>query len=202
MISLDYSIQQIAGVWAMATSQEAWEDRLDRTLDGVFKSFWVLIPSIFISLIYFWLFIYSQDFLSEEVTNIIPRQSLFPGLVIEPISMLIQWSAGLGLLVLVARNMKLGANATDLVIGYNWLLIIQQMMSLIPIIGFIVTQNMAALSLLSVSTLFLSLYLTWGVLHQGLPQLDASFRAGIIVAFLFIYLITNAILNSIAKLFI
>ena len=46
MIRLDYAASQIGAVWKMGWNRPGWEETLDRTVDGVFKSFWAIFLAV------------------------------------------------------------------------------------------------------------------------------------------------------------
>ena len=49
-MTIAYFIDQLTALWAMALNQEGWQSRFDRTVDGVLKSFWLIIPALLITM--------------------------------------------------------------------------------------------------------------------------------------------------------
>lgn len=193
MIDLDYAARQLAGVWKMAWNRPNWTTSLDRSVDGVFRSFWALAlaaPFAFVE------FVSLRRILSRDRENPIPPLIEAPfayAVVVEAGAYLLGWTAGLIALVMAARSIGASRRAADAIIGFNWIQVLTAaaqaaMLALIGAAG-----EIEALKAFRLPMAAFVIALIWGVLRRSL----GAGVAATIAIFLMIVLV-----GSIARLLI
>ena len=143
----------------MAFDHEGWEGYLDRTVDGVFRSFWVLVPGFFIALV-------TSTILGPAIEEIRVSQG---GDVLEPASLspivsyiflffryVLDWFLVLGFLVIIAKKFRTKISGVDLVIGYNWMQFLVTLLAIMPSLVYVVSRSADAAILVMFPVLILS----------------------------------------------
>ncbi len=167
-MNASYALSQIIGVWRMAFNRSGWDRALDRSLDGVFASFWAIA--------------WSAPLL---IANFAALQIIFAGaenLPDDPLlgapapfwiasnlaTFAVDWIIGLVALLAAARFLGASKRAGDAVIGFNWLQPITAAAQAIPIGAGYLLKSPAAFSVLMMPAIALSIAVYWGVLRRGL----------------------------------
>lgn len=167
MISAEYASRQLSGVWKMAWNRPDWAESLDRSVDGVFNSFWA---AAFVSPIAILGFISARRAV-EKIPNLatspILEMPFSISVSIEFVAYLAGWGAGLAALIFFARSMRTTQRVGDLIIGYNWLQVFAAVGQATPLVVLSVTgrSEIAAILALPVMILIIALYV--GVLRRG-----------------------------------
>ena len=200
MTDLRYYAEQIGGMWAMAIGRPAWRDRLDRSTDGVFRSFWALVPALIITLI-FAAYVHANPALIEDATGLtqsgtltVPSLPLW--LIMETLHLVVSWGAGLWIVVFSGTRLEGRHAAADLIVGYNWLQLVFRVALIFPMALFIITGTRGVAGLVVIPIVGLSVFLHWGVLRRAIPSANWSAIIGLMLAILFAILITGTVVTS------
>ncbi len=168
MIDFTYAARQLAGVWKMAWNRPDWTASLDRSIDGVFRSFWALALAAPFALVEF---ASLRRILARDGDNPIPELIAAPfgyALAVEAVAYLIGWTAGLIALVMAARAIGASGRAGDAIIGFNWIQVLTAaaqatMLAVISAVG-----ELDALKALRLPLAAFVIALVWGVLRRSL----------------------------------
>lgn len=194
MISGDYALRQLSGVWKMAWNAPDWQEALDRSVDGVFRSFWAVALAAPIAVVGF----FSARRAAERLPDIPPSPILEApfsvSMIIEAAAFFVDWGVSLAALIFVARAMGLARNAGDLVIGYNWLQIFVAIGQAIPIIGLSLTLRTEVGALLALPAIAFIIVLYWGVLRRA-----SNGNIGNVVAMLALLVLIGFVARSVVS---
>lgn len=196
MIDFDYAARQLAGVWRMAFTRDwegtpDWRETIDRSVDGVFRSFWAIaFAAPFALLSYVALHRAVKNIPSIESTPLL-EAPLGVMLGVEFLSYAIDWGVSIGVIVFLARALDATRNITDTIITYNWAQVFAVALQSIPIVlmGLLGTQAIAGI--LALPILVIVLVLFWGVFRQAM-----ELKPGMAVAMIFLLTLINIIVNS------
>lgn len=168
MINFDYAASQMAAVWNMAWNRPGWQDALDRSVDGVFRSFWALALAAPFSLLGYFSLRRAALHIPELRETPLLQAPLPFSLTVEIIGYLVNWGAGLAALILFARALGAGARIADVIIGFNWLHVLIAIAQVIPqaVLGFAGRREIAGL--LAIPSVVLVVALIWGYIRRSL----------------------------------
>ena len=197
MIDFDYAARQLVGVWRMAFTRgwegaSDWRDDIDRSVDGVFKSFWAIaFAAPFALLSYVALHRAVKNIPSIDSTPLL-EAPLAVMLGVEFLSYAVDWAVSIGAIVLMARALEATRTVTDTIITYNWAQVFAVALQSIPIalMGLFGTQAIAGI--LALPILVIVLVLFWGVFRQAM-----ELKPGMAVAMIFLLTLINIIVNSV-----
>ena len=185
MFDLDHAERQIAGVWKMAIGAEDWRDHLDRSVDGVFRSFTAIPISIPLHVGLFILYYRAAGSIAD-----LPKSDLLgagAGLFVaaQVFSMLMDWAASLALLVAFARGLNAENRIGDVLIGYNWSQILIVLIQIVPMGAMAITGASAFGAGLGLPAIALQFAILWGVLRRGYGKdigVTIAMLAGLVLA--------------------
>jgi hypothetical protein len=162
------ALSQLRGVFAMAFNRPGWERALDRSLDGVFGSFWAIAWSAPLLLANFAgmkaLFSAAGDGVDDRLLEAPMTFWLGSNFA----TFLADWAVGLAAILAAARFLGVSKRAGDVVIGYNWLQFLWAAAQAIPIGAGLLAASPSTFSLLMMPAIALSLAVFWGILRRGL----------------------------------
>jgi hypothetical protein len=191
VISADYASRQLSGVWKMAWNRPDWATALDRSVDGVFSSFWAMAFATPIALLGF----FSARRAAERLPNLPPsailETPLTVSVLIELSAYLVDWAVGLAALILCARAMNVANRLGDLIIGYNWLQVFAIVGQTIPLLALSLTGRTEIAAMLYLPALALIIALYVGMLRRG-----SNAGVGVVIAMFALLAITGFLANS------
>lgn len=201
MIDLDYAASQLGAVWRMAWNWPGWADSLDRSVDGVFKSFWAIALTAPLTLL--------DYFSSRRVIAQFPELRETPllqapfaiGFTVEFIGFLLSWAAGLVVLVYVARLAGASARAADLIIGYNWLHVYIGALQAAPLALMSIFGARQTAALLAAPATILTIALLWGLLRRTIGAGIAR-TISILLLLIFVGVAVSLLIDGIARFFL
>jgi hypothetical protein len=182
MISFEHAARQMSGAFKMALDQEGWREALDRSVDGVFRSFAVIffaLPLVVLAT----LTAKNAAARLPDVENSFVASAPLAALVVGDIaSFVIDWWASLILLLMLARATGAEKEAADLVVGFNWIQPVVIAAQLPAIALTAATGSRALGGVLVIPAIAFAILLLWGVVRRGLNAQPAP--AGAIVGML------------------
>jgi len=179
MIDFEYAARNIRGVWRMAFGGGDWRDDLDRSVDGVFRSFWAIALAAPFSLLAF-VSLHRAAARSDAIeAPALTDAPLALLLATETTSFLLDWAASIAALVFTARALGAGNRTADVIAGFNWAQVITTVAVTAPIAVLGLTASAEIFSLLYLPAVIFALVLLWRVLRQCLP-LDAGMAVALI----------------------
>lgn len=199
MINFDYAASQMAAVWNMAWNRPGWQDALDRSVDGVFRSFWaVALAAPFSFLGYFSLRRAAERIPELRETPLLHTPLPF-SLSVEIIGYVVSWGAELAALILLARALGAGARIADVIIGFNWLHVLTAIAQAIPwaVLGFAGQREIAGI--LSIPSAILVIALIWGYIRRSLGASLAQ-SIGILLFLILLGVFASLLIEGIASL--
>lgn len=189
----DYAARQIGGVWKMAWNLPGWEGALDRSVDGVFRSFWAaLIAAPFVVLGFVSVrraAARAPDFPDAPIL----AAPVFVATAIEVAAFAVDWGASLAALIVAARLLKAERHAADAIIGYNWLQVPTTAAQALPLAASSLGREIAGLLFLPVLAFVVALY--WGMLRRSL-RIGPAAAAGLILLLTIVGLVANALVST------
>ena len=202
-MSSAYIKSHLRGILAMAFDHEGWEDYLDRTVDGVFRSFWVLVPGFFIALV-------TSTILGPAIEEIRVSQgadaqepaslSLIASYIFLFLRYVLDWFLVLGFLVIIARKLRTKISGVDLVIGYNWVQLMITLLAIIPSLVYVVSRSADTAILVMFPVLILTAVLMWGILRRSMHGIDKPLIALVLIGVFIVSLMANNLVVMLAQL--
>ncbi len=200
-MTIAYFIDQLTALWAMALNQEGWQSRFDRTVDGVLKSFWLIIPALLITMAIMYVVSPALRDMAErqaETLVLVPR---VPAFFAKSVQFLLEWFGGLGMLILAANRLGYREQASDIILSYNWMRMMVAILFAVPPLVLALTRFEPLLPLIVLPVIVASIVLIWGVLRRALPQCDMAIIAALMIGLLFINIVTQTIYQLIVSPF-
>lgn len=169
MIDFDYAGRHVRGVWRMATGDAAWGEDIDRSVDGVFKSFWAMTLTAPFALLAF--------HSAERAASASPRYpetifALAPAPVVigaEMTAFCVSWLASIIALGFIARALDASRQAAALIVTFNWSQLLTFAAAAIPSAFLAATGDDQVFVLLALPAMVVSVVVLWGVLRRNLP---------------------------------
>lgn len=201
MSNLDYAASQLGAVWNMAWNRPGWRSMLDRSVDGVFKSFWAIVytaPFPILSYVSFHRAI-------QQIPNIpdtpLLHAPMAVSLLVEFISYIVNWGAGLTALVMLARALGAGGRVADVIIGFNWLHVFTASIQSAPLIvaGLVGMREFAGL--LAILSAILVFAFTWGIIRRSFDA-SGGRTFSVLALLIVIGVLTNLVVEGGASLLI
>lgn|GEM_PF-773913 len=196
MIDFEYAARQLASVWRMAFTRNwenggDWRDDLDRSVDGVFKSFWAIAFAAPFALLSYIALRRAAEQISSVETSPLLQAPLGFMLGVEFLSFAVDWGISIAAIIFVARALEATTRITDTIITYNWAQVFAVALQSIPIalMGLLGTQAIAGV--LALPILVIVLVLFWGVFRQAM-----ELKPGMAIAIIFLLTLINIIVNS------
>jgi hypothetical protein len=169
MIDFDYIARHVRGVWRMAFGGGDWREDMDRSMDGVFASFWAIIitaPFVLVAVTA------SKQLAapSTEFSNVVYAKTPLPVLfTAEIIALAAYWAASIAALVLTARSLNATRQVAGLIVAYNWGQLVIFMLSAAPAATLIFTGNLNLFALVALPAGIAGVFILWRILRQNLP---------------------------------
>ncbi|MCB2113999.1 MAG: hypothetical protein R3C42_07655 [Parvularculaceae bacterium] len=193
MTFLDRAASQMGGAWAMAFDLDGWRDRLDRSVDGVFRSFYAFFIAAPMMALYTLTVRRATERMPDHFESI--HLAAPPAMIVisDLVFFAADWAVGLALLVLLSRTLGAGKNAAGLIAGFNWSQPITTAIQLPPVALAAATASPAAATLLGLPALALAVTVLWGIIRRGL-----AISIGPSVAVIAMLVVTSVILRTFA----
>ena len=171
-----YVWSHIRGVWGMAWGRAGWESELDRTVEGVFRSFFAVAMAAAVMAVVFIGARGAAD--AAAVKEDILLSAPLPAFLIANVFVFfVDWAAGLVALLFSARHLKVDKRAGDALIGYNWSQLIVAAAQAAPLAVLAASRSQAAFVASFFFALMVAIALIWGVVRRGLglaPNLSTA----------------------------
>jgi hypothetical protein len=172
MMDFDYIARHVRGVWRMAFGgheSDGGDDDMDRSMDGVFASFWAIIITAPFAMVAF-----TADkqiaASSTEFSNTVYAKAPLPVLfTAEIIALAAYWAASIAALVLTARSLNATRQVAGLIVAYNWGQLVIFMLSAAPAATLIFTGNLNLFALVALPAGIAGVFILWRVLRVSLP---------------------------------
>ncbi len=171
MINFDYIARHVRGVWRMAFGGHESDggDGMDRSMDGVFASFWAIIITAPFAMVAF-----TADkqiaASSTEFSNTVYAKTPLPVLfTAEIIALAAYWAASIAALALTARSLNATRQVAGLIVAYNWGQLVIFMLSAAPAATLIFTGNLNLFALVALPAGIAGVFILWRILRQNLP---------------------------------
>ncbi|MEM9707135.1 MAG: hypothetical protein AAF850_13795 [Pseudomonadota bacterium] len=169
----DYAVRQMAGVWIMAIAsidgdQRRWRDRLDLSVDGVFRSFWAVAfaaPFAIIGAVALRRASVSVPDLQDTPFVAAP---LAIALTARIGGLIAYWAAGIGLIILTARATGRSQRVAETIIAFNWAQVFAFVLQAGPVAALGFAHDPSAAGAVAIPVLIIVLTLFWGVFRKGL----------------------------------
>ncbi len=192
MINFDYVARHLRGVWRMAFGGDSDGGDIDRSIDGVFASFWAVVIAAPFALVAFsagkqWAAT-TPDY-ANSVYAKAPLPVLFTA---EIIALAAYWGAIIAALLLVARTLNATRQVAGLIVAYNWGQLIIFMISAAPSAVLIFTGDLNLFALTALPVGIAGLFINWRILRQNLPLTIAA-AVFLIVLLTIIKLFVNSV---------
>jgi len=201
MISFEYAAVQLVAVWRMAINNPGWRDSLDRSVDGVFRSFFAILFAAPFT-------IFSYLALQRAAGNLpdIPATPMLEAplpffIFWEATAYLLDWAVSLGVIVLVAKAVNAERNVAQTIIAFNWTQVLTAAAQAAPFAAMTLTTNAAIVGTVALPALVFSIFVYWGVLRRGL-DVSAGVVIALIGAFAIVGIIVSSIVSQVALLFL
>ncbi|MBB5517467.1 hypothetical protein [Amphiplicatus metriothermophilus] len=196
-MDLDYAARQIAGVWKMAWNRPGWTDALDRSVDGVFRSFWAVVYAAPL--------VVAGAVSLRRVADRTPSPSADP-LLEAPLSVvlgaqmasyLIDWAASVAALVFAVQAAGGRRRVADVIIGFNWAQVMASAAQVAPMVVLAFTGARALASLLLIVAVAFAVALHWGVIRRAAAA-SVPFAVGAMALLILITLVVSGLVNGAA----
>ncbi len=196
MEKLRYAADQIAAVWKMAANDPDWRDRLDASVDGVFRSFEAALYAIPLSVA-----LYAFTLRAAAHTDEFPTAPLVsapaPAFIgVQTIAYAAEWAASLALLILVARTLGADRRAATLIAGYNWAQAPITAIQAATMGGIAFSGSSALGGALAIPALVLQILILWGVLRRGYER-DVGVTIAILGGLILVSIVATSLVVSV-----
>ncbi len=169
MITLDYVVKNMRGVWNLAFTERDWRDDVDCTTEGVFKSFWAIALSIPFVVITFTAVHPTLSTAPQFEETILARTPAALLIFAELVSLVLYWLANVAALVFTARKINASDKVAHMIVAFNWsrLMALAAVATAAFVLG--VTGNVSIFVLIYLPAAFFSLSILWAILRKFLP---------------------------------
>lgn len=193
MIDFAYTAQQIKGVWRLLFKGDSAD--LDRSLDGVFHSFWAIALSTpFILATYMGaqkLAAMAPDS-AETIFTKAPFLWLFGARLL---AFLAYWAASIAFLSSIARMGRASGQAGTMMIAYNWSHFLSFAAASAPAAALALTGNAELFAVFALPAVIFSYVVFWNTLRRTLP-LTIGVTIAIIAGLTVFQILVNAIISE------
>ncbi len=195
MIDFDYAARNIQGVWRLAVEgpEAQWSGRngVDRSVEGVFRSFWAVALTAPFSLLAF-VSAHRAAMQSETLQPVLLAEAPMALLLIAELAgFLADWALSIGALVVTARALDAQSRTGDVIICFNWAQVMAAIAVSTPIFLFALTANASLFSIFYLPALGFAIMLLWRVLRGCLP-LSVGMTIALLAMLALIGVIANA----------
>lgn len=168
MIDSDYAVRHLIGVWKMAWNAPDWENYFDRSVDGVFRSFWAAAFTAPIALAGFISIRHAANQIPEFADAAALQTPIGIAVAAEAVAFVAEWSVQLVVLVIAARMAGAGRRVASLIIGFNWMQVYVTLAQATPLAILGIFGSREAAAILSFPMLVFAIAFNWGFLRRGL----------------------------------
>jgi hypothetical protein len=196
VISFDYASRQLAGVWRMAWNQPDWTTTIDRSVDGVFRSFWAIAFAAPVALAGSFCVRRAAAHIPELAQSALLTVPLGASVMIEMIAYVAGWFAGLATLIFAVRSIGAAKRVGDVIIGYNWLQVFAAAAQLAPLAILSLTRRSEVAALFALPALVIVIALYWGMLRRSSDGGRAAVL-GMFVLLAIVTFLTSSIIASV-----
>jgi len=191
MIDFEYAGRNVRGVWRMALDEPGWTDDIDRSVDGVFRSFWAMALAAPFALLAF--------HSAARAARLSPRyaETVFakaPAPVIisaEMLGFIASWAASVAALGAIARALKSSNRAASLIVTFNWSQLLTMAVASIPAALLALTGATQLFVLLALPAIVFSFFVMWGVLRRNL-----SVTIGVAISLIALLTLIELLVNA------
>ncbi|MFQ5564315.1 MAG: hypothetical protein ACE5FO_12190 [Parvularculaceae bacterium] len=197
MTGLDYAARNLAGAWRMAWDMSGWEETLDRSVDGVFRSFWALAAAAPFSVLSFASLRRAADRISDFPEPPLLEAPFLLIMAAELVGLFVDWGISLFALVMIARALSAHKNVAALIVGYNWSQIYAIAVLTAPVTAMGLTASTSLAAALYMPAVAFAIAILAGVLRRALP-LNIGMTIATIVLLTLVGVIVNSAINGFA----
>lgn len=169
MTVFDHAARSLDGAWRMAWGMPGWEERLDRSVDGVFRSFWALAAAAPFPLLSFASFRRASGVIAG-----FPKPPLLEApfallATAELASFFLAWGFSLFTLIMIARNVGAQKSVASLIVGFNWAHVYAAAAIALPVMVMGLTASTRLASAIYLPAVVFAVAIVWGILRRSLP---------------------------------
>jgi hypothetical protein len=197
MLTLDEIARQLTGAWKMAVGAQDWRERLGRSTDDVFRSFYAFVLSTPLSVtasVMAWRAALKS---TQAEPHMLSRDSPVPTAAVDLVATGLVWVTSLALLLAIARQAGRTGKAADIVAGWNWLQPITIAIGL-PVIALASAGLDLAAAGLLLGALAISIALYLGYVRRAFDA-SISESVGILIILIMIEVIATYLTHAIAQ---
>lgn len=198
MIDFDYAARQTAGVWKMIWNREGWQTELDRSVDGVFRSFQAMLLVAPIVLAGRFSFRRAAERIPEWQTTPLSDAPYAFIISIQMLSYYFSWIVSIALLLFMARAVRASRRAGDVIIAYNWAHVPIAIAQTLPLLVFGMPGGRAWGAAAYLPALAFIVAALWGLIRRSMGATPGA-TAGIIALLVLSGLTIEAIVGVIAS---
>ncbi len=192
MISLAYINQQLGAVIRIVRNRE-WQNVLDMTADGVFRSFWALPLSIpFAIASHLMTMPVLKNSPNYELLEI-PTMPVWYTAGLRVVEFLVAWALALFLIAGLSQQLQAGRKVTPLIVSYNWSVLLLQILIFIGVLFIVPTGAYDILLLHYLVMTMVWFYVRWCLIRQTLESPLAATIGIMVMVFLATYLTSTVI---------
>lgn len=169
MIGFEYAGRHLRGVWRMITGDANWTEDIDRSVDGVFRSFWAILFTTPFALLSFHAAQRAAAASPQYEETIFARAPAPVVMAAELVAFCASWLASIVILALAARQFRATRNAGALIVTFNWSQLLTFVAAAIPAAALALTGNSPIFVILALPAIVFSIVVLWGVLRRNLP---------------------------------
>ena len=196
MVPFTYATAHLSAVWRLAfaskQSPDTWRDMIDRSVDGVFKSFWAIVYAAPFAALSFISMHRLAPQLDETFRSPLFEAPFTVAFITLFLTYVLTWAVSIIAVTFVAQRAGFARHVSDLVICYNWSQVIIVALQAAPITLVALSPAIAPIgTILAFVSLFVVFILFWRVFRRVLGA-----GAGLTIALLGLLLIINVIIGN------
>ncbi|NWG71563.1 MAG: hypothetical protein HXY23_08160 [Parvularculaceae bacterium] len=196
MIDFRYAAGQIDATLRMAQNRPGWTDGLDRSVDGVFRSFAAMAlaaPFLAVNAAAGRVAAQETDALTREPIVTAPLAAFLP---IQLVAAYADWFATLALLAFIARAVGASRRAAELIAGYNWIQLPLVGLQSIPAAAILMPGESSLAAVLVLPVIAIAMALLWGYLRRALA-LEPAWTLLLLILLTLVGLVAQNLASSI-----
>ena len=194
MTDFDYAARQLAGVWKMAWNRPDWRETLDRSVNGVFLSFWAAAFAAPLAFLGYFSMRRAAGRMTDFPETTLMDSPAWYALAAEMVGYATDWAVSLITLLFAARTLKAEKRVGDVVIGFNWLQVFIAASQAAPLalLGLTGSAEFAGLIFIPATVLIIALF--WGYLRRSLEA-----GPGAVIALILLLTLIGIVVNSVVS---
>lgn len=196
-MDFDYASRQIVASSMMAFARQGWEERLDRSVDGVFRSFQAILIAAPIALVGHFALRRAAARIPDLQASVLLEAPYAYAVSVELVGYIVDWAASLALLIFAARALGASRRVGDLVVAFNWtqIPIALAQTSWLVLLGWAGSGSITAIAMFPAIAVIIAL--RWGVIRRGAGA-NAGAATGLIALLMLTGVISGAIVSGVA----